>query len=63
MPKKIKIKDHACSLCKLVWAENELRRLRDQITGDIAPGSARKIRSALKSVQGAIRNAERFAKQ
>ena len=52
----------ACRLSKLVWAENELKRIRDHITRDIAPGSARKIRSALKSVQGAIRNAERFSR-
>ena len=56
------VKRRDLRLFKLVWAENELKRIRDHITSDIAPGSARKIRSALKSVQGAIRNAERFSR-
>ena len=49
------------ALEKLVWAQNELRRVRGQITPDVAPQVARRIRALLKSVDGAIRNAERFS--
>ena len=62
MSKKRKVKRSDLRLFKLAWAEDELKRIRYHITRDIAPGSARKIRSALKSIQGAIRNAERFSK-
>ncbi len=50
--------DHYIRVTKLTWAENELKRIADNITADVAPNSAKKIRSALRSVQGAIRNAE-----
>jgi hypothetical protein len=45
------------NLTKLIWAQNELRRVRDSITPDVAPRVAVKIRRLLKSVDGAIRNA------
>jgi hypothetical protein len=45
------------ALEKLIWAQNELRRVRDNITPDVAPRVARKVRALLKSVDGAIRNA------
>jgi hypothetical protein len=48
----------ADSICKLLWAQNELKRVRDHITPDVAPRAAEKLRSLLKSVEGAIRNAE-----
>lgn len=56
----MRIKNHQLSYAKLIWAKLELLKLRDQITPEIAPGVARKIRSCLKSVDGAIRNADRF---
>jgi hypothetical protein len=46
------------ALEKLIWAQNELRRVRDTITPDVAPRVAHKVRALLKSVDGAIRNAE-----
>jgi hypothetical protein len=49
----------ADSLCKLLWAQNELKRVRDHITPAVAPRAAEKLRSLLKSVEGAIRNASR----
>jgi len=42
-------------------SRRQLRALRDNVPADLAPGLAKKIRSALKSCDGAIRNAERFA--
>jgi hypothetical protein len=45
---------------KLMWAQSELRHVRDNITPNVAPRVALRIRSLLKSVDGAIRNAERF---
>jgi hypothetical protein len=46
---------------KLVWAQMQLRVLRDNITPDVAPRVAKKVRRLLKSVDGAIRHAERMA--
>ncbi len=48
------------TLCRLHWARAQLLVLRDNITRDVAPGTAKKIRSAIKSIDGAIRNANRF---
>ena len=51
---------HKARLCKLIWAENELLVLRSQITRKVAPKAAKKIRSCLKSIQGAIRYSNRL---
>jgi hypothetical protein len=42
---------------KLVVAQQDLRRVRDYITPEVAPRVAQKVRRLLKSVDGAIRNA------
>ena len=55
-------RDYEASYAKLVWAQNELRRIRDAVTPAVAPCVARKIRPTLKSLDGAIRNADRFRK-
>lgn len=47
-------------LQKLVLAQDELRRVADYITPDVAPQVAKRVRSLLKSVDGAIRHAERM---
>lgn len=47
----------------LLEAEDELKLLCARVQPDLAPGLARKLRSALKSCQGAIRNARRFVAQ
>jgi len=41
----------------LVHARDRLRDICDDVTPDIAPRSALKLRSALNSLDGAIRNA------
>lgn len=47
----------------LVWAQNELRRVRDNMVRARAPKTLEKLRSTLKSLDGAIRHAERMRKQ
>lgn len=49
----------ADALCKLLWAQNSLKLVRDHITPEVAPRVAARIRSLLKSVEGAIRHAQR----
>jgi len=44
-------------LCRLEAAQRLLLNARDAVTPSIAPKTAQKIRSALKSIQGAINNA------
>jgi len=48
---------------KLVTAQTDLRRVRDYLTSDgvAAPQVTAKLRTLLKSVDGAIRNAENQA--
>jgi hypothetical protein len=46
--------------CKLIWAQRELRGVRDNITPDVAPQAAKAIRRALKSLDGAIRHNQRM---
>jgi hypothetical protein len=60
MPRLI---DHGARLCKLEWADLQLRVLRDNITPEIAPGTARKIRSTLKSLAGAINHTRAMARR
>jgi len=45
-------------ICKLRWAENELKRVRDHITPAVAPRVSARLRGVLRSLQGAIRNAK-----
>jgi hypothetical protein len=49
--------------CKLVWAQRELRLVRDNITRDVAPQAAKAIRRALTSLDGAIRHNQRRLNQ
>lgn len=49
------------ALVDLIWLQSQLRVCRNVITPDVAPRVAIKLRALLKSVDGAIRNAERFA--
>lgn len=47
---------------KLMVAQTDLRRVRDYLTsnGIASPRVTTKLRSLLKSVDGAVRNADRF---
>ncbi len=50
-------------LDRALHAQHELRVIAIMITPGEFPGLARKIRSALASADGAVRNAKRFAEQ
>lgn len=45
---------------KLVWAQYEIRRVLKRITPAVAPNVASKLRRLSRSIDGAVRNAERF---
>lgn len=60
-PRRINLSDAAMRVRKLVVAEHDLRIVCNFVTLDVAPKTAAKLRSALKSIAGAIRHAERMA--
>jgi hypothetical protein len=63
---KRRIHDLTLRYTRAITALNDLKRIRDYVTAGAGtaaamPGLARKIRSAIKSAQGAVNNAHRFA--
>ena len=62
-PKRLDLSDAAMRVRKLALAQHDLRIVCGYITPDVAPRIAAKLRSALKSIDGAIRHAERMASE
>lgn len=56
------MREYPANYTKLVWAQRQTRVVRDNITPAVAPRVAIKVRRLLKSIDGAIRHAERMAK-
>jgi hypothetical protein len=61
-----RVHDLTLRYTRAITALNELKRIRNYVTAGAGtpaamPGLARKIRSAIKSAQGAVNNAWRFA--
>lgn len=49
--------------CKAEVALMDLKRIARYVTPETFPGLAKKVRSAIKSAQGALNNARRFERQ